>query len=179
MHEDKLNIKPLITEKEIRQKLKQIAVNICNDYQNRIDIICVLKGSFIFCADLIREIAKLNGPELVIHMIKASSYIGEKSKGKADFAFGHIKDLSGRDVLIVEDIVDTGITIKGLFEWLKNKKPRSIRLCSLLSKPSRRLADIKIDYLGFSIDDKFVVGYGLDYNEKGREYAFIGQIITS
>jgi len=128
-------------------------------------LICVLKGSFMFTADLIR---RLNFP-LEIEFVQLSSYgRGRESSGKIKVVQGLRSKVRGRDVLVVEDIVDTGLTTGFLLDYLRNKKPASLRFCALTDKPSRRQVPVTIDYLGFTVPNKFVVGYGLDLDEKFR-----------
>jgi hypoxanthine phosphoribosyltransferase len=128
-------------------------------------LVGVLKGSSIFFADLVRE---LNMP-LQIEFVRLSSYgSGTESTGKVKILHGLRTPVRGKDVLIIEDIVDTGLSISYLTKYLSKKNPASLRLCALLDKPSRRKIPVKIDYLGFKVPDKFIVGYGIDWNEKFR-----------
>lgn len=159
-----LNI--LINRKEIAKTVIRLASEISRDYQGKqLLLIGVLKGSFMFMADLIRH---LDLP-MEIEFIKLSSYgAGQKTSGKVRVVQGLKTPIKGRDILIVEDIVDTGITISFLFDYLKKKKPASLKLCSLTDKPSRRRVPVSIDYLGFTVPDKFIVGYGIDFDERFR-----------
>ena len=128
-------------------------------------MIGILKGSFVFMADLVRS---LDFP-LEVEFIKLSSYgRGRESSGKVRVIKGLTSSVKGRDVLVVEDIVDTGITLSFLLDYLKKKKPASLRLCALADKPSRRQIPLAIDYLGFTVPDRFIVGYGIDWDEKFR-----------
>lgn len=156
----------LKTGEEIKATVKKLASEISQDYQDKNPIlIAVLKGSVVFLVDLMRL---LDFP-LEIDFIKVSSYGGgKKSSGKIKLVGGISSEIKGRDVLVVEDIVDTGLTTAFLLSYLKKKKPASVKLCALTEKPSRREVPVKIDYLGFAIPDKFIVGYGLDFNEKFR-----------
>jgi hypoxanthine phosphoribosyltransferase len=156
----------LIPRKEIKRVIARLARRIKRDYTDKEPLLlCVLKGSSIFFADLIRE---LNMP-LEIEFIRISSYgAGTETSGNVKILRGLRTPIRGRDILIVEDIVDTGLTITALIGYLKQKKPASIRLCALLDKPSRRLVPVKIHYRGFTVPDKFIVGYGIDWNEKYR-----------
>ena len=156
----------LVPRKEIDATVKRLAKEITHDYRDTNPLILgVLKGSFIFMSDLVR---KLDFP-LEIDFVKCSSYSsGTHSSGSVKMAFGLRPNIRGRHVLIVEDIIDTGITLSFLLHYFKEKKPASLKLCALADKPSRRVAPLKIDYSGFTVPDKFVVGYGLDYNEKYR-----------
>ena len=156
----------LITREEIGKAVTRLASEIRRDYQGRRPLLIgVLKGSFVFMADLIRQ---LDLP-LEIDFIKLSSYgAAKETSGKVRVVQGLKTAIKGRDVLIIEDIVDTGITISSLLDYLKRKRPASLKLCSLTDKPSRRQVPVSIDYLGFTVPDKFIVGYGLDFNEKFR-----------
>lgn len=160
-------LRVLITAEEIQAAVQKLASDISQDYQNKTPLIIgVLKGSFVFLADLVRQ---LEFP-LEIDFIKLSSYgSSQKSSGKIELAGDISSEIRGRDVLVVEDIVDTGLTTAFLLGYLKGKQPASVKLCALTSKPSRRQVQIKIDYLGFDVPDKFVVGYGLDCDEKFRQ----------
>ena len=156
----------LLTRAEIEAKVDKLAARIRRDYLGKHPIlICVLKGSFMFTADLIR---RLNFP-LEIEFVQLSSYgRGKESSGKIKVVRGLQSPIEGRDVLVIEDIVDTGITISFLLGYLRKKKPASLKLCALTDKPSRRQVPVTIDYLGFTIPNKFIVGYGLDWDEKLR-----------
>jgi hypoxanthine phosphoribosyltransferase len=158
--------KILISREEIAKSVVRLASEIKRDYQGRQPLLIgVLKGSFVFMADLIRH---LDLP-LEIDFIKLSSYgAGKESSGKVKVVQGLKTPIKGRDVLVVEDIVDTGITISFLLNYLKKKKPASLRLCALTDKSSRRQVPVSIDYLGFTVPDKFIVGYGIDFDEKFR-----------
>lgn len=156
----------LISENEITVRLKEIAKQISKDYEGKeVLFVCVLRGAFIFFADLVREV-RCN-PE--VDFISVSSYgAGTSTSGEVKM----IKDLSGpianKHVLIIEDIVDTGITLKYLKELLSTRQPASIKVCTLLDKPERRVVNLKPEYCLFSIPNEFVIGYGLDYDEKYR-----------
>ncbi len=159
-------LKVLITEEQIKAKIAELAALIRRDYADKNPLLIgVLKGSFVFLSDLIRN---LNFPH-EIEFVRLSSYgAGKESSGKVKIVQDVQTPIEGRDVLIVEDIVDTGLSLSFLLEHLRERKPASLKLCSLLDKPSRRKIPISIDYLGFTIPDKFVVGYGLDFNERFR-----------
>lgn len=158
--------KILIARKEIDSTVKQLAKEITRDYKDKNPIMLgVLKGSFIFMSDLVR---KLDFP-LQIEFIKCSSYsTGTVSSGRIKMALGLRCSIKDRHVIIVEDIIDTGITIAYVMSHLKKKKPASVKLCALADKPSRRVAPLNIDYMGLTVPDKFLVGYGLDCDEKYR-----------
>jgi len=156
----------LVSRKEIDATVKRLAKEITRDYKDTNPLVLgVLKGSFIFMSDLVR---KLDFP-LEIDFVKCSSYGGgTHSTGSVKMAFGLRPNIKGRHVLVVEDIVDTGITLSFLLHYFKEKNPASLKLCALADKPSRRVAPLNIDYFGFTVPDKFIVGYGLDRAEKYR-----------
>ena len=156
----------LLTKDEIEATVKRLAAEIKKDYHGKQPIlICVLKGSFMFMADLIRL---LDFP-LEVEFIRLSSYgRGRESSGKIKVEQGLRSEVKGRDVLVIEDIVDTGLTISFLLNYLRKKKPASLRLCALTDKPARRQIPVTIDYLGFTVPNKFLVGYGLDLDEQFR-----------
>jgi hypoxanthine phosphoribosyltransferase len=158
--------KVLISQDEIRQAVAKLASEIRQDYQGKQPLLIgILKGSFVFMADLIREI----GLPVEVDFVKLSSYgSGTETSGKVKVVQGLKTKIKGRDVLIVEDIVDTGLTVSFLLDYLRKKKPASLKLCTLTDKPSRHKAPVAIDYLGFTVPDKFIVGYGIDWNEKFR-----------
>jgi hypoxanthine phosphoribosyltransferase len=156
----------LISRQEIEVTVNRLAGEINNDYRDKHPIlVAVLKGSFVFLADLIR---RLDLP-LEIEFVRLSSYgRGKESSGKISVVQGLSTEVKGRHLLVVEDIVDTGLTTNFLLDYLRQKEPSSIKVCALTSKPSRRKFPLTIDYLGFTVPDKFLVGYGLDYDEKFR-----------
>jgi hypoxanthine phosphoribosyltransferase len=161
------NLKILIKEEEITSAIKRLGKEISEDYKNKeLIIIGVLKGAFMFLSDLIRETDLI----MEVDFIELSSYGGKRTETTGEVKIiKHIsKDIKGRDVLIVEDIVDTGLTISFLQDHLTKDGPSSIKVCSLTSKPARRENDVNIEYLGFEIPNKFIVGYGIDYDEKYR-----------
>jgi hypoxanthine phosphoribosyltransferase len=162
----------LLSEEEIGKKVCQIADQITKDYTGKIPVfIGVLKGSFVFMADLMRKIDLYCD----IDFMAVSSY-GNKSEttGAVKITKDLERDIENRDVIIVEDILDSGLTLNYLMGYLKSRKPLSIRLCTLLDKPARRRVPIVPDYSGFEIPDAFVVGYGLDYGERYSNLPFIG-----
>jgi len=169
-----IKVFPLIAKEEINKKVKELAEKISKDYQKKeLVVIGILKGAFVFLADLIRN---LKIP-VFCDFITVSSY------GKATESSGVVKivaDISfpieDKDVLLVEDIVDTGLTLQYLINHLKAKKPKTIKICALLDKPERHKIEIPIDYLGFKVPNKFVVGYGIDYDERFRHLPYIGYI---
>ncbi|MFC2001436.1 hypoxanthine phosphoribosyltransferase [Chloroflexota bacterium] len=156
----------LLPRVEIEAAISRLAAEITADYRNKYPLLLsVLKGSFIFLADLIR---RLDFP-LEVEFIRLSSYgRGRETSGKVKVMQGLHVPIKGRDVLVIEDIVDTGLTTSFVMDYLKKKKPASLRLCSLMDKPARRQVPVTIDYLGFTVPDKFLVGYGLDWDERYR-----------
>jgi len=156
----------LFRREEIEATVKRLAAEIKKDYQGKHPLLIgILKGSFMFMADLIRF---LDVP-LEVEFIRLSSYgRGRSTPGKIKVVQGLCSPIKGRDVLVIEDIVDTGLTILFLLDYLWKKKPASLKLCALTDKLSRRQAPVIIDYLGFTVPDKFLVGYGLDWDEKFR-----------
>ncbi|HID15814.1 MAG TPA: hypoxanthine phosphoribosyltransferase, partial [Candidatus Atribacteria bacterium] len=161
----------LISGEDIQKRIKEMGDKITKDYAGKeILAICVLKGASIFMADLVRYIKV----PLKFDFIAVSSY------GDSTFSLGAVKilkdidqDIAGKDVLLVEDIVDTGYTLNYLLRIFKARNPKSLKVCTLLSKPSRRKIDVTVDYCGFEVPDKFVVGYGLDFRGYYRNYPYI------
>jgi hypoxanthine phosphoribosyltransferase len=163
----------LVSEEQIRQKVVELGQRISADYAGRpVTLVSVLKGALPFMADLMRAMPI----PVQIDLMEVSSYGGTSTESTGLVRI--LKDLSssiaGKDVLIVEDIIDTGLTLNYLLRYLRGKNPNSLRICALLDKPARRLVEIEIDYLGFTIPDEFVVGYGLDFGEYYRNLPFIG-----
>ena len=156
----------LFSRGEVGATVRRLAAEISHDYQDKNPLLLgILKGSFMFMADLIRLLDFL----LEVEFIRLSSYGGSReSSGKIKVVQGLRSEVKGRDVLVIEDIVDTGFTTTFLLNYLRQKKPASLKLCALTDKPSRRQVPVIIDYLGFTVPDKFLVGYGLDLNEKFR-----------
>lgn len=156
----------LITKEEIQARTKELGAQITKDYEGKdLLVICILKGALPFMADLIREIQL----PLSIDFMAVSSYGDATTSSGAVMILKDLEtNINGRNVLIVEDIIDTGLTLKYLVENLQARKPASLKICTLLDKPDRRKVDIKVDYKGFQIPDAFVVGYGLDFAELYR-----------
>lgn len=166
-------IKTLITAEQIAQRIGELGQKIAADYADKeLVIVCVLKGSFLFAADLARAISSTN---VQIEFLGLQSYgDATKSSGIVQITYDLTRPIAGKHVLVVEDIVDTGLTMTYLLENLATRHPASVRLCSLLHKPSRQLRPVEIDYLGFTIPDLFVIGYGLDFAQRYRNLPFIG-----
>lgn len=166
-------INTLINEEKLHSRVKEIAKQIEKEYKDKeITLICILKGSVFFTCDLAKQI---NG-DVRLEFIRVSSYEGTNSTGEIKMKLDLKDSIQGKDVIVVEDIIDTGRTLSYLIEYLKMKKPNSVKLCALLDKPDRRICDVKVDYTGFEIPDKFVIGYGLDADEKYRNLPYIGVI---
>jgi hypoxanthine phosphoribosyltransferase len=163
----------LLSEADIAAKTAELGRRISEDYAGRnLTLVSVLKGSLPFMADLMRQISL----PLRIDLMEVSSYGGTATESSGLVRI--MKDLSAsiadEDVLLVEDIIDTGLTLNYLVRYLRGKSPASLKICTLLDKPARRLVDIPVDYVGFEIPDQFVVGYGLDYSERYRNLRFVG-----
>ena len=156
----------LFSQQEITSAVDRLASEISRDYQGKIPVLIgVLKGVFVFMADLVRP---LDLP-LEIEFVRLSSYdSGRQTSGEVKMVQDLTCPIEGRDVLVVEDIIDTGLTVAFLLEYLQKQDPESLRLCALLDKPSRRETQVKIDYLGLTVPDEFLVGYGLDYDQQYR-----------
>jgi len=156
----------LFSRDEIQKRVREIASRISKDYAGReLVVIGILRGAFIFMADLVRE---LNVPCKVDFVRVASYGASSESSGKVVMTKDIETSIKGRDILIVEDIVDTGLTLQYLVKWLKERSPNSLKICVFLDKRKRRKVTFEADYVGFTIDDGFVVGYGLDFNEQFR-----------
>lgn len=164
-------LKVLIDEQTIQARIKEMAEQIKKEYDGKVlTFICILKGSIFFTADLAK---KIDG-DVRIDFVRVSSYDGENSTGEIKMKLDLKDSIQGKDVIIIEDIIDTGRTLKYLKEYLKIKKPNSLKVCTLLDKKERRVCDMEADYIGFNIPDKFVIGYGMDYDEKYRNLPYIG-----
>ena len=168
----------LLDADTIQGRVRELAQEIERDHPDADDIllVCVLKGAYVFLADLARAMST----RVSIDFIAVSSYgAGTKSSGEVRFQKDLDASLENRTVIVIEDIVDTGLTLKYLQEILRSRAPRSLKTVCLLSKPSRRQVDVPVDYIGFTIEDRFVVGYGLDYAEKFRNLPYIGVLPES
>jgi hypoxanthine phosphoribosyltransferase len=168
----------LITAEQIRARVREMAADIHRDHPDGVHLIGVLKGSFIFLSDLARAIAEgSDGTGVTMDFMAVSSYgASSNSSGQVQLLKDLDAPIQGRDVVIVEDIIDTGLTLTYLHQVLRARKPRHLRTACLLSKPSRRKVDVEVEYVGFTIEDKFVVGYGLDYAEAYRALPYIGVV---
>jgi hypoxanthine phosphoribosyltransferase len=164
----------MLTEAQIAARVKELGAQITKDYRDKnLVLVVVLKGSFVFAADLCRTI----DIPLRIDFLGVRSYgEGTETSGVVQITQDLSKPISGEDVVIVEDIVDTGLTIAHLMDLFRTRQPRSVHVCALLHKPARARVAVNVDYLGFTIEDKFVVGYGLDFGERYRNLPYIGMI---
>jgi len=169
-------IKKYLSNEKIKKKVKQIAKTI-SKYHKEVNFVTVLTGAKYFSKDLKKELRNL-GVKVTEDFIKVKSYVGTNSTGKITIIKQLKNPIKGKDILIVEDIIDTGLTLYFLKKYLQNKA-KSVRICAFLDKPSRRKKKVKIDYCGFKVPDKFIVGYGLDYNEKYRELKYIGVLVEN
>lgn len=166
-------IKTLISEEELQKRVKELAKQIYEDYNKQnLTFICILKGSVFFTVDLAKNIPS----DVKLEFIRVSSYHGTESTGKIELKLDLKEDIEGKDIIIIEDIVDTGRTLTYLKEHLKTKNPKSLKICTLLDKKERRVCEIEPEYVGFNIPDKFVLGYGLDVDESYRNLPYIGYI---
>ncbi len=167
-------IRVLLSEEEVNERIRQIGEQISKDYEGRqVHLICVLKGgSFFMC-----ELAKRITVPVSLDFMSVSSYgSGTKSSGVVKIVKDLDEPLDGKDVIVVEDIVDSGRTLSYFLELLGKRNPKSLALCTMLDKPERRVVDVKVDYTGFNIPDEFVVGYGLDYDQRYRNLPYIGVV---
>jgi hypoxanthine phosphoribosyltransferase len=161
----------LLSSDEIQARVRALGREIRQDHPDGVHLVCVLKGAFVFLSDLVRAIEG----DCTLDFIAVSSYGSSTStSGQVQLMKDLDTGIEGRDVVIVEDIVDTGLTLTYLQDILRARAPRQLRTACLLSKPSRRKVDVKVEYIGFTIEDKFVVGYGLDYAEQYRNLPYIG-----
>src|SRR5688500_17757803 len=163
----------LIAAEDIQRRVRSLAQEIRRDHPGSVHLVCVLKGAFMFLADLARA---LEGDATLDFMALSSYGTSTSSSGQVQLLKDLDAGLEGRDVVIVEDIVDTGLTLTYLQDILRARSPRSLKTACLLSKPSRRKVDVKVEYIGFTIEDRFVVGYGLDYAEKYRNLPYIAVV---
>ena len=167
------NHKILYTMEEIQKRIKELGEEISNDYKGEeLIVVCILKGAAFFTTDLVKNI----DCEMIIDFMRVSSYTGTESSGIITLKQDLEEDIEGKNVLIVEDIIDTGRTLNTLKTELLNRKPKSLKVVTLLDKKERRVVDLDADYVGFSIPNKFVVGYGFDIDEKYRNIPYIGYI---
>ena len=175
IHDDVEEI--LLSHQQIADRVAELGAQLATDYAGRDPVlVSVLKGSIIFLADLIRSMEM----PVSLDLMEVSSYgASTATSGQVRILKDLSKPIEGRDVIVVEDIIDTGLTLNYLLKYLHDRNPASIRICCLLDKPARRLAEIDIDYIGFTIPDRFVIGYGLDYDERYRNLPYIGVLKPS
>ena len=163
----------LINEIDLKNRIKELAQQIQKDFDNEeIIFICILKGSVFFTTELAKNITS----SVILDFMRVSSYSGTHSTGKLNFSLDISENIIDKNVVMIEDIIDTGRTLYYLKNYFKEKKPKVLKICTLLDKKERREFDIEPDYTGFNIPDKFVVGFGLDYDEKYRNLPFIGYL---
>ncbi len=168
-------LRTLIDAETIAARVAELGATIRADYDGKpLVVVGVLKGSVIFLADLLRHL----DPTTRLEFLAVSSYSGTESTGTVRINFDLKYDVSDCHILIVEDIVDTGLTLSYLLKLLQTRSPASVRIVTLLDKPSRRKVDVPVDYVGFPIEDRFVVGYGLDLDEAYRSLPYVGEIVT-
>lgn len=169
------NTRVLITKEQIAEKTKELGKEISSDYKGKnLLIISMLRGSFIFCADLVRDIEM----KLEVDFMITSSYgDGFETSNNVEIGLDIDKDISDYDVLLVDDIIDSGYTMKTVYDIMKDRNPKSLKICTLLDKPSRRKVEIKSDYTGFTIEDRFVLGYGLNLGKHYRNLPDIYEVI--
>ena len=168
------HIKVLLTEEEVDAKIQLMGEQISRDYAGKqVHLICILKGGVFFACELAKQITV---PVSIDFMSVGSYGDGTSSSGIVKIAKDLDETLEGKEVLVVEDIIDSGRTLSYLLEVLRKREPKSMRLCTLLDKPSRRVREVKVDYIGYKIPDEFVVGYGLDYKQKYRNLPYIGVV---
>ena len=167
-------IRELVSEKAVDERIVELGKQISKDYEGKqVHLICVLKGGVFFMCELAKRISV----HVSMDFMSVSSYGDDtKSSGVVKIVKDLDEAIEGKDVLIVEDIIDSGRTLYYLIDILKKRNPKSVHLCTLLDKPERRVKDVKVDYVGFNIPDEFVVGYGLDYAQKYRNLPFIGVV---
>ncbi|MCR5083686.1 MAG: hypoxanthine phosphoribosyltransferase [Parasporobacterium sp.] len=170
--EDKVSV--MISEEEVNKRILEMGKIISEKYAGKsIHLICVLKGGAFFMTELAKRITV----PVTLDFMSVSSYgSGSESSGVVKFVKDLDEPLEGKDVIVVEDIIDSGRTLSYLMEILKKRNPKSLALCTLLDKPDRRVKEVKVDWVGFEIPDKFVVGYGLDYDQKYRNLPYIGVV---
>lgn len=168
------HVEVMLTEEEVNERIREIGEQISRDYAGKkVHLVCVLKGGAFFMVELAKRITV----PVSLDFMSVSSYGGEtKSSGVVKIVKDLDEPLNGKNVLVVEDIVDSGRTLSYLMELLKDRGPESVKLCTLLDKPDRRVVDVDVDYTGFQIPDEFVVGYGLDYDQRYRNLPYIGVV---
>ena len=167
------NFDILINESNLDKRIEELANEIMRDYKDEdLVFVGVLKGAAVFMIELAKKIKN----SVEFEFIQVESYQGTESTGKIKLKQDLIDKIEGRNIIIIEDIVDTGRTLEYLREYIKKHNPKSVKVCTLLSKPSRRIVELNIDYIGFSIPDEFVIGFGMDYDQKYRNLPYIAKM---
>lgn len=167
------NFDILINESNLDKRIEELAKEIMRDYKDEdLVFVGVLKGAVVFMIELAKKIKN----SVEFEFIQVESYQGTESTGKIKLKQDLIDKIEGRNIIIIEDIVDTGRTLEYLREYIKKHNPKSVKVCTLLSKPSRRIVELTIDYIGFSIPDEFVIGFGMDYDQKYRNLPYIAKM---
>jgi hypoxanthine phosphoribosyltransferase len=171
---DKITV--MYSEEQIEARVREIATEISRDYAGEeVHLICILKGSIFFTAELAKRISV----PVTLDFMSVSSYgDGTESTGRIKIIKDLDENIAGKNVIVIEDIIDSGRTLSFLMDMLSVRKPKSLKLCTLLNKPERRVVNINVDYIGFDIPDKFVVGYGMDYAQKYRALPYVGIVQT-
>lgn len=169
------NLNVLISEEKLNNRIKEIAQEISNEYREKeIVLVCILKGAVYFTVELSKNI---KDSSVILDFMKVSSYgEGTQTTGNVELKIDLSTNIENKNVIIVEDIIDSGYTLNYLYDYLKSKNPKTLKICVLLDKKERREKDINVDYTGFEIENKFVVGYGLDYADKYRNLPYVGYI---
>ena len=168
-------VKEMISQEKVENRIKEMAAQISKDYEGKsVHLVCILKGSVFFTC----ELAKYITVPVTIDFMQCSSYGADtKSSGIVKLAKDLDEPITGRDTIIIEDIIDSGRTLSHLVKLLSQREPASLQLCTLLDKPDRRVVEVDVKYVGFEIPDKFVVGYGLDYDQRMRNLPYIGEVV--
>ncbi len=167
------NYKIVLSQEQIQTRVKELGEQINRDYQGKTPVvICMLKGAIVFFSDVVRC---LNIP-LTMEFVRLSSYKNGTTSGELELVTDINIDIKGKDILIIEDVVDSGKTLSFFIELLKERNPASVKICAFLDKPERRTAEVNVDYVGFRVNCGFVIGYGLDYAERFRELPFLAEI---
>ena len=168
-------VNEMIAQEKVESRIKEMAAQISKDYEGKsVHLVCILKGSVFFTC----ELAKYITVPVTIDFMQCSSYGADtKSSGIVKLAKDLDEPITGRDTIIIEDIIDSGRTLSHLVKLLSQREPASLQLCTLLDKPDRRVVEVDVKYVGFEIPDKFVVGYGLDYDQKMRNLPYIGEVV--
>lgn len=167
------NLKIVLSEEQIQKRVKELGKIISKDYEGkRPVVICMLKGAIVFFSDIVRNLTV----PISMEFARLSSYRNGTVSGEMEVVSDITADITGKDILIVEDVVDSGKTLSFFIELLKKKNPASVKICAFLDKPERRCAEVKVDYVGFKIECGFVIGYGLDYAERYRELPYLAEI---